>query len=111
MRRRDFLSLVSCAALSAVVPRPKYFFLNGLWHQRWMGVDLAIPGSEIKVFSTYEVGTYILLQEQFFKNGKMFRKIGSLPWEEVENHSWHGKPPYSRVSLIQPPREKPDASA
>lgn len=31
MTRRSFLSMVSCAALSAVVPKPKYFFLNGLW--------------------------------------------------------------------------------
>jgi len=35
MRRRDFLSMLSCAALAAVVPRKTYYFLNGLWRPRY----------------------------------------------------------------------------
>ena len=33
MKRRDFLSMLSVAALSVAVPRKAYYFLNGIWHQ------------------------------------------------------------------------------
>ena len=35
MRRRAFLSMMAGALGAAIVPKPAYFFLNGLWEPKY----------------------------------------------------------------------------
>jgi hypothetical protein len=34
MTRRNFISMMTTAAVSAVLAKPKYFFLNGIWQSK-----------------------------------------------------------------------------
>ena len=110
MRRRDFLSMLSCAALSAVVPRPKYFFLNGVWQRPevLISYDASLgPDQSCLMFmeSNPRNTGAVWVREIWYgeKAEFMYQKIANGEWEAVPNLRPDGKPPFVVVDLADPP--------
>ena len=91
MRRCDFLSLVSCAALAAIVPRPKYFFLNGVWQREvTISYDASMGKDQSCLMLTESnPGNYGSIWVRELWDGeeaaRMYRKIANGEWESIPN--------------------------
>ena len=100
MRRRDFLSLVSCAALAAIVPRPKYCFLNGVWQREvTISYDASMGKDQSCLMLTESnPGNYgsIWVREVWHgeEAARLYRKIANGEWESIPNVNWHGRAPF-----------------
>ena len=114
MRRRDFLSLVSCAALAAIVPRPKYFFLNGVWQNDPQILTLAMMQEAFEeTCRRPPFPDSVQIEEIWVKeNGKSvgYQRIGFGPWTRIPNLGFHGMAPFIPSTQADPPWFKPTAT-
>ena len=102
MKRRNFLSLISCAALAAVVPKRSYFFLNGLWRPDAGAITLEIVTEAFR--KTWEASASLTIpcEEVWVKERgatKGYWRFGLGPWFEIPNFHWHGESPYVQVDF------------
>ena len=90
MQRRNFLSLVSCAALSAIVPKRTYFFLDGLWR----------PDEQPIMPKFYHI--QLRFSRDFIKSEYSCDGVTWHPFYEEPNLLWHGEVPLVRLPTFEP---------
>jgi len=106
MKRRDFLSMLSCAAIASIVPRPKYFFLNGVWQPNAIRIDYGTANGVIGIQlwrTDANLRNWVLIEDRYQRDGRIFRRIEHGPEEEMPNCANLCEPPFVIMGSVQTP--------